>query len=525
MLNGATDHSRSGSDFVRGAGGSVRVAPHDLHAEAAVLSAMLLEETAVDEVSPLLKPGQFYSEANRWVCEAVYDLRACGKAPDVVSVAGWLRDKGRLAQCGGSAYLAGLVDCVPAVARVGDYAQTVAAKAQLRKAIATYQRIVAEGYGDVGDVQEFLHDAEREIAELSHAAGTGRAITPAQRALALCTGGVRIPLGFETLDRACRGGPLAGRVVIVGGAPGAGKTTLVTQIGIDLARRGVAVAIVAADEAADGLLIRVGQNENLDREDLEAGNEQACRELADRLAPLSLALFEGDDNGITIEEASTALAKIAHGGPSVLIVDSVQTARSAGTAEAEGARARANVVMAALKRAARQHGHLVIATSEVSRGWYRNSKDRIDPLAAFKESGGIEYGAGLALAMINVKGQEDLVDVVIAKNRMGQKPPFRLRLNFARARFQEVPIEVDDDIAADEDQREAVRLDKARGRILATLAKVTTLTTKTAVCIRARGNKKENLKAFDELVLEGLVVEVAGVFRTCPSSAKGSADV
>jgi predicted ATP-dependent serine protease len=88
-----------------------------------------------------------------------------------------------------------------------------------------------------------------------------RWISPAERALRLGGRGVRIPLGVKTLDRACRGGLLPGKILIVGGAPGAGKTTFVTQKAYELALRGVYVAVLAADEDADGLLIRIGQNE------------------------------------------------------------------------------------------------------------------------------------------------------------------------------------------------------------------------------------------------------------------------
>jgi RecA/RadA recombinase len=335
--------------------------------------------------------------------------------------------------------------------------------------------------------------------------------TPAVRALLLGNKGVRIPLGIDTLDKACRGGLLTGKVVIIGGAPGAGKTTLAAQKALELAQGGVHVAILAADEEADGLLIRIGQNLSLSREDLESGNDAAKRQLSEWVKPLPLMLFDSDEDEVTIEIVAAELAKGAKGAPSALFIDSIQTARSAGSNSADSPRARADEIMRAVKQAAKQYGHLVIALREVSRGWYRTASDRIDPLAAFKESGGIEYGAAVAIAMANVKGEDDLVDVVIAKNRQGQKPPFRVMLSFARARFSEVPIEPDE--PEDEDEREAARIEKARNRVLFALAKVSTLTSKTAVCKRARGNRKDNMKAFDELVVEGLVVLVGGAYR------------
>src|SRR4051794_19174673 len=47
--------------------------------------------------------------------------------------------------------------------------------------------------------------------------------TLAERAANLGVRGQRLPTGLATLDQATRGGPLTGRVISIGGAPGAGK--------------------------------------------------------------------------------------------------------------------------------------------------------------------------------------------------------------------------------------------------------------------------------------------------------------
>src|SRR5687768_7545509 len=51
-----------------------RVPPHDLDAEAAVLSAVLLDRDALDRVLELLKPEHFYSDANGKVFEGCQAL-------------------------------------------------------------------------------------------------------------------------------------------------------------------------------------------------------------------------------------------------------------------------------------------------------------------------------------------------------------------------------------------------------------------------------------------------------------------
>src|SRR5580700_10057727 len=95
-----------------------RVPPHDLDAEAAVLSAILLSREALDRVLEILKPEHFYSDANGRIYEAATALALAGTPIDIVSVASYLRDRERLAQVGGPSYLAQLADSTPAVAHV-----------------------------------------------------------------------------------------------------------------------------------------------------------------------------------------------------------------------------------------------------------------------------------------------------------------------------------------------------------------------------------------------------------------------
>src|SRR5215475_10162424 len=94
-----------------------RVPPHDLDGEAAVLSATMLDPSALDKVVEL-KPEHFYSEAHRRIYEACLELRQSGSPVDVVQVASFLKDRQRLAQVGGMPYLGQILDAAPVVANV-----------------------------------------------------------------------------------------------------------------------------------------------------------------------------------------------------------------------------------------------------------------------------------------------------------------------------------------------------------------------------------------------------------------------
>jgi hypothetical protein len=165
-----------------------------------------------------------------------------------------------------------------------------------------------------------------------------------------------------------------------------------------------------------------------------------------------------------------------------------------------------------------RRGHLALVISEMARGGYRTGDRSTDTsaLAAGKESGGIEYGAALLLGLRSVKGENNLTDVEVAKNRLGgAKPEFRIRLDRDRAEFVEVPM------PAAEEQREAkedAKDAKARARVIEAV-KSKELRTKDELVIAAGGRRSETWRAMTKLLLEGTLVQVAGVFRLHVSEA------
>ena len=143
-----------------------RVPPHNLEAEAAVLSAIFLQPESFDEVTEILKPEHFYSDANRRIFRQSL-VAMHGKAVDITIVASYLHDKNRLPQIGGTAYLAQLTDATPAIANVAEHARLIREKWQLRQAIGICQTVAAEGYGDCGEIRAYIERTAQKLAEVA----------------------------------------------------------------------------------------------------------------------------------------------------------------------------------------------------------------------------------------------------------------------------------------------------------------------------------------------------------------------
>ena len=139
-----------------------RILPHNLDAEAAVLSACLISPDRFGMISDLLKGSHFFSEANRMIFNAIAWLMKEGTEVDLVSVKHQLAGSGRLDRCGGSAYLAQIHDATPAVANIVEHAQIVFDAWRLRRVVAVCQRIAAEGY-DYPEVAPFLDEAQAAV--------------------------------------------------------------------------------------------------------------------------------------------------------------------------------------------------------------------------------------------------------------------------------------------------------------------------------------------------------------------------
>lgn len=426
-----------------------RYLPHaDLRAEAAIIACALVrgEERVGSRLVAWgvadLDPADFWDRKHVEFWRAIRAIDARDEAINLVAVLAEMRAAGTL-RIVPTDYQIEIINGAPAIddRALAGYVRVVrelAAKRRTREALA---RVGAQLFE--GEVEDLARELEGTGARLRSCAPTGALTSAGEVVRAIAPARVKLATGFATLDLALRGGIPEGRLGVLQGPPGVAKTGLVCQFGLVAAAAGFAVAILAADEDAEGLAIRLGQALGAaSRDELEAVDGAVARAAAgDRLARLPIWLADGERPDATVEQVSAGLARQRGDRPSLLVVDSIQTVRAAGSAEADGPRARVDLVLKALKSQARVHRHIVLATSEVSRGRYRARArgERSSALASGKESGGIEYAAAVLLDLAGVPDLPGQIDVEIAKNRLGAKDlVFRLRQDFARCTFTEI---------------------------------------------------------------------------------------
>jgi replicative DNA helicase len=471
-----------------------RVPPHDLDAEAAVLSAIMLDRMALDRVLEILKPEHFYSDANGRIYEAALAL-ASEQPPrpvDAVTVASYLRDREKLAQIGGPTYLAQLADATPAVAHVGAHAQGVYEKWRLRAVIATCQRVAAEGYGDVGVVQEFIDGCEQDIYQLARTA-QNTSVQPINQVLraafkqitdAADRGGriTGISTGYEKLDGKTAG-LHNGDLTIIAARPGMGKTSFVLNIGVNVAspvtdryqdhggqwqeaqRPGLGVAVFSLEMPREQLAARMACSEGrVDVGKLRQGMLQPddWRRLTEAAAYLSsLPIWIDDTSTLSVLELRAKVRRIQaeYNRPAVaadpargikakpeqrlglVVVDYLQLMK--GRDGVNSREQEISEISRGLKVLAKELGVPVIALSQLNRAVEtRSTKDKRPQLSDLRESGAIEQDADNIIFIYRdeyynpeTTNSKGIAELLISKQRNGSTGKVLTRFTASCTRF------------------------------------------------------------------------------------------
>jgi replicative DNA helicase len=128
-----------------------RVPPQSLDSEKALLGAILLRPQALYETEDILSPEAFYADKHRIIFMAMQELATRHEPIDLLSLTNRLKEQGSLERIGGSAYIAELVENVPASTNARYYADIVVRKATLRSLIDAGEYVSELGFTETGD--------------------------------------------------------------------------------------------------------------------------------------------------------------------------------------------------------------------------------------------------------------------------------------------------------------------------------------------------------------------------------------
>ncbi|HEV7784983.1 MAG TPA: DnaB-like helicase N-terminal domain-containing protein, partial [Thermoanaerobaculia bacterium] len=168
----------AGSDrFVRPVPGdaqieSLRLPPHSVEAEQAVLGGLLLSNQSWDRVGDVISESDFYRADHRVLWRVITQLVEESKPADVLTVTEALKISGEIQDVGGLAYLHQLSSSTPSAANIRRYAEIVRERAIMRKLAEVGTTIADSAYSPQGrEARQLLDEAETKILEIGEKGG------------------------------------------------------------------------------------------------------------------------------------------------------------------------------------------------------------------------------------------------------------------------------------------------------------------------------------------------------------------
>ncbi len=463
------------------------VPPHDLDSEAAVLSSVLIDGSAMDRVQEFLRPEHFYSEAHRRIFEACLELREVGKPVDVVTVGSWLKTRGRIQQVGGMGYLTEVLNSAPAVANVTAYAQVIFEKYRIRQLILACQKVSAQAYLDYGEAQAFIDGAEQavyNIARVSQTSNVERLLDVMKKSFKQLTEAMKrgdriigVPSGFDRLDT-LTSGLHDGDLTIIAARPGMGKTSFVLNIAANVAsprgrelaadpnqrweEPGVGVVVFSLEMPREQLANRMVCSEGrVDVSKMRKGylsqeDWQKLTQSAGFLGKLPIWIDDSPSLGILelrakVRRLQSEFNRVDEAGQpthriGLVVVDYLQLMK--GRDGAQSREQEISEISRGLKGLAKELKVPVIALSQLNRAVEtRSDKSKRPQISDLRESGAIEQDADNILFIYRddyytkeASEEPNTAEIIVAKQRNGPTGTVKVRFDREYTRFDNLAV-------------------------------------------------------------------------------------
>jgi len=437
---------------------SLRVPPHSIDAEQAVLGGLMLAPDALDKVADRLAEQDFYRKDHRLIWRAINELATKGMPCDAVTLGDWFESNGLAEMVGGASYLIELANSTPSAANIAAYAEIVREKSVMRQLIDAGTSITEDGYRPEGkSVQEVLESAEQRVFHIAESGARGKKDSVSMReavkdAFRLLTERYEnrgqltgITTGFTDLDN-LTSGLQPSDLIIVAARPSMGKTAFSVNIAESAAMRGKkAVVIFSMEMSSSQLAFRlISSVGRVHQQHLRNGTleEEDWPRVSNAIALLSEAkIFIDDTPGLSPVELRSRARRLhrEHGGLGLIVIDYLQLMQVPGNKENRATEI--SEISRSLKGLAKELNVPVIALSQLNRS-LETRTDKRPVMADLRESGAIEQDADVIVFIYrdeyyNKENSPDkgLAEVIIGKQRNGPTGSLKLRFFGEYTRF------------------------------------------------------------------------------------------
>lgn len=433
-----------------------RLLPQDSDAEQGVLSSFLL---APKEVGALCEEKGvdrefFHIPAHSEIFRVLYELWIARRPIDIITLTAELRDRKRLDQVGGPAFVTDLFCFLPTAANAAYYIEILEEKFTLREIIRVCTEYAARCYDEQGDVTKLLDNVESQILSISRDRyQSATMMSPKDAVMAAVhmieelyanRGKVNgIATGFHKLDL-LTDGLQKGEMFVIAGRPSMGKTALAMNIAENVAvNLRIPVGVFSLEMTTKQLMLRMlCSRARVDLSAVRNGflNDRdfpALTQAASKLAEAPIHIDDSSDLNIQ-QLRSRARRMVQKYGVGTIFVDYLGLLKSSTKRGREDRQQEVAEISGGLKAMAKELNIPVVVLAQISRKFDERGLDGTPRLSDLRESGAIEQDADTVAFInrpefyaVNDEDRNELrgrAEVTIAKARNG--PTGRVGLIF-----------------------------------------------------------------------------------------------
>ena len=436
-----------------------RKLPQNLDAEMAILGSCFLSSYALDKVCEEVTEDMFFSDANKKIFSAIYELHQNKIPLDTTMLINEIEKRDNINTIGGVEYLSEVVDSVITAANIDYYIEIVREKALRRKLIEVSTSITTSAFDEDSETNDIIDNAEKNIFSVTQArkAGEFKTISDVMKTTQAqiedlakndkeITG---IATGFYDFDK-LTSGLHANELIILAARPAMGKTAFGVNIAVNAAINSKKnVALFNLEMSAEQLAMRmISAQGGIEQNKLKTGRleHNDWKKVNEAMSELSNTnLFIVDASGITVSEIRAKCRRLATQGPGLglVVIDYLQliqgSAKYAGNRQQE-----VSEISRSLKTMAMELKVPVIALAQLSRSVeLRENKRPI--MSDLRESGSIEQDADIVAFLYrddyyNKSAAEQtnisVTELIVGKHRNGSTGTIELLFERSMSNFR-----------------------------------------------------------------------------------------
>ncbi len=437
---------------------ALKLPPHSVDAEQAVLGGLMLDNTEWDNIADVLQDVDFYRPEHQLIYRTMYRQSEASKPIDVVTLAESLNALNELENAGGLDYLSDLAGNARGTANIHAYAEIITERAILRRLISVANGIADSGYNTGGKKSaEILDEAEQQVFNINDDRPKDSGpeyidpiLTGAVNRideLAETKGGLTgISTGYADLDKMTSGWQKSD-LIIVAGRPSMGKTAFAMNLVENaVMKTEKPVLVFSLEMPSESLIFRMLSSiGKIDQTKIRTGQlaDSDWNGLNNAVAKLKgRPLYIDDTPGLSpmdMRSRARRVSREAGGELGMIVVDYLQLMQIKGYGDNRVGEI--SEISRSLKGLAREFSCPVIALSQLNRGLEQRPNKR-PVMSDLRESGAIEQDADvIAFIYRDEVYNEDSPDkgkaeIILGKQRNGPIGTVNLSFQGQFTRFE-----------------------------------------------------------------------------------------